>query len=220
MIWKKLYFLIAIFKNIWLSLSQAQFSDDARSCSNEECIRVYDSWHISPTGLGDDYWITCCICITISHVTLIKIMLCYVMLCYVMQHSYAMLCYVMLCYVMLCYVMLCYVMLCYVMLCYVMLCYVMLCYVMLCYVMLCYVMLCYVMLCYVMLCYVMLCMVKQYASSSVIPTMAKDPEPHCHMLAGQWQRNTRTVFYLWLSKVSVNERIRYTFYVFSHWFRP
>ena len=41
-------------------------------------IRVYDSWHISPTGLGDDYWIICCICITISHVTLIKIMLCYV----------------------------------------------------------------------------------------------------------------------------------------------
>ena len=66
-------------------------------------VYVYDSWHISPTGLGDDYWIIWCICITISHVTLIKIMLCYVMLCYVM------LCYVMLCYVMLCYVMLCYI---------------------------------------------------------------------------------------------------------------
>ena len=37
MIWKKkMNVLIVIFKNMLLSLSQAQFSDDARCCSTEE----------------------------------------------------------------------------------------------------------------------------------------------------------------------------------------
>ena len=53
------------------------------------CIRLYDSWHKSPTGLGDDYWIICCNClyydityrVNKDQVTLCHVVLCVMWLC-------------------------------------------------------------------------------------------------------------------------------------------